>query len=150
MVTAHAHFGLKMKFDDTHQQALNTAISEITETYPDVIAIYLFGSFATPFENKNSDVDLAILRDRETNTIELWELAQKIACKIDRDVDLIDLQKASTVFRYQIFTTGHPIYCQDERSLSWFENLVISMYLRFQEERKEILENYSRDQKNYG
>lgn len=139
-----------MKFDEGRQQTLNTAISEITEAYPDVITIYLFGSFATPFENKNSDVDLAILRERETNTIELWELAQKIACKIDRDVDLIDLQKASTVFRYQICTTGRPIYCQSELLLSRFENLVISMYLRFQEERKEILENYSRDQKKYG
>lgn len=99
-----------MKFDSSHQQILNTAILEITTAYPDVIAIYLFGSFATPFENRNSDVDLAFLRDAEADNIETWELAQKIACKIDKDVELIDLQKASTVFRYQVCTTGRPIY----------------------------------------
>lgn len=139
-----------MKFDEPHQQILAIAISEVTAAYPDVIAIYLFGSFATSFENRNSDVDLAFLRDCETDSIETWELAQKIACKVDKDVELIDLQKSSTVFRHQVCTTGHPIYCRDEVSLARFENLAISMYLRFQEERKEILQNYLGDKKNHG
>ncbi len=138
------------KFDNTHQKILDTALDTICKAYPDVIAVYVFGSFATAFENRESDVDLAFLRAKESNNVETWELAQEIARMIDRDVELIDMQKASTVFRYQIFASGTCIFCQNDVELARFENLAISMYLRFQEERKEILKSYLGEDKKYG
>ena len=139
-----------MKFDTPHQKILDIAIDTIRKAYPDVIAIYVFGSFATAFENRESDVDLAFLRAKESDNVATWELAQEIARIIDRDVELIDLQKASTVFRYQIFATGTCVFCQHDVEHARFENLVISMYLRFQEERKEILNYYMGEDKKYG
>ena len=143
-----------MKFDDEHQEVhqamLDIAIARVTKKHPDVIALYVFGSFGTSYEKRDSDIDLAFFRNIESDNVETWHLAQEIASAVDKDIDLIDLQKASTVFRYQIFTTGTLIYCQNDILHARFENLVISMYLRFQEERKEILKLYSSEDKKYG
>lgn len=108
----------------------------ILQSYPDVLSIYLFGSFGTAFETKESDVDIALLLPEKADSVALWEVSQKIAVEINRDVDLVDLRAASTVFQNQILSTGVRIYCKDEKQCDLFEHTCLSMYLRFNEERK--------------
>lgn len=117
------------------------AIHILKEQLPDLIAIILFGSYGTPYERHESDLDLAILTNDSNDPVKLWNIAQEIAMKINKDVEIIDLQKASTVFCFDILTTGNLIYCSDELKFAKFDNLIMSMYLRFQEERKDILED---------
>ncbi|MBN1684817.1 MAG: nucleotidyltransferase domain-containing protein [Gammaproteobacteria bacterium] len=116
-------------------------VSLIKKSYPKVEAIYLFGSFGTKFETPASDIDLAILLPSATNTVALWEKSQKIASKMRRDVDLIDLKQVSTVFQYQIINTGKRLYCPDTAKCDFFENNVFSEYLDFNQRRKPILED---------
>ncbi|CAN5252432.1 type II toxin-antitoxin system antitoxin [soil metagenome] len=117
------------------------AVPLICKAIPGVSGIYLFGSIGTPYETPASDVDLAILPTKTISTLKCWKLAQKVAETVQRDVDLIDLLQASTVFRFQIISTGKRIYCRDKNSCDRFEMTVYSTYLRFNEERREILED---------
>lgn len=125
-----------------HARDLSLA-SKITETIgaqvPDLIAIYQFGSAGTPAMRTESDVDLAFLADMAMDPVATWDLAQRIARDIGRDVDLIDLRRASTVMAAQIVTTATRLLCNDEARCDAFEAYALSDYARLNEERRDIL-----------
>jgi predicted nucleotidyltransferase len=125
----------------TPQEIFQIAKEEIHKIYPKVKGIYVFGSFASRTETKDSDLDIAILLDKPAESTVLWNLAQNIAYRIHREVDLIDLFTASTVLRFQIITTAKRIEESDFKACDLFEDLSFSMYIRFNEERKGILED---------
>jgi len=120
---------------------IKRATEIILKTFPDTRVIYLFGSTGTQFESKKSDLDLAILAKHKINHVELWNLAQAIASELKRDVDLIDLFTASTVFRYQIITTGTRIYTREKVFCDHFDNMVIGRYFRFNDLRRGIMKD---------
>jgi hypothetical protein len=67
--------------------------------------------------------------------------AQELAEKINIDVDLIDLKKASTVFQGQIVSTGKAIYCLDDKKRMDYEMKTLKMYAKLNEERQFIIDN---------
>ena len=114
----------------------------ILREVPDVIAIYLFGSRADGTYHPDSDFDLGILMPHE-NSIDdqtLFNVQQSISSKINSDVDLICLNRASLVMQFIITSTGVLLFEKDKTEILKFESLVLSMYQRFNEERKGILE----------
>jgi len=136
-----------MEYDEKHQKILATAVQILLQQFPELAAVIAFGSFGTEYERSESDLDLAILTADPCETIDivkLWEVAQEIARTIGRDVEVINLRQASTVFCYQVLTSGTPVYCSNELALAYFDNLTMSMYLRLQEERKDILGDYEK------
>lgn len=117
----------------------------------DVRAGYVFGSRADGTMNGESDWDIAFLTDRAPmDTLERWKLAQALAAELNADVDLIDLQAASTVLQFQIITTGERLFCTDHFFCENFEIMVYSSYQYLQEERKEILEDIKKRGSVYG
>ncbi len=120
---------------------IDQTVKKIRETFPDVIAIYSFGSYGTEFETPQSDVDLAILTRDKIEKVMLWELAQEIAMRIDKDVDLIDLTQASTVLSFQVLNEGKRIYCKDKHRCDTFENVVDSEYLNFRQLRADLIKD---------
>lgn len=136
-----------MEFDKKHQKILDAAIEILKENVQDLVAVVVFGSFGTDYERKDSDLDMAFLTEKPndySDTVKTWNLAQEIAKTINRDVDLVNLRQISTVFSFQILTTGTLVYCSNELMFANFDNLVTSVYLRFQEERKDILDDYTK------
>ncbi len=77
-------------------------------------------------------------------------MAQTLAAKYSRDVDLIDLNQASTVMRMQVISKGQRIYCSNEQSCEMFEDFVFSDYARLNEERAGILEDIGQRGAVYG
>ncbi len=118
----------------------NTICQLITEQLPDIKGIYLFGSHADGSANKDSDFDIALLADKKLHKNRLFEISQKLAKALKTDVDLIDLQSASTVLRMQIIQKMIRLYCSDETLCDSFEALIYSMYIKFNEERQSILD----------
>lgn len=57
--------------------------------------VYLFGSGANEIFREDSDIDIAFISDINKTDYEIFMLAQKLADMLKRDVDLIDLKKAS-------------------------------------------------------
>jgi len=102
-------------------------------------ALYLFGSQNDGTASSKSDVDIAYLSTVSLSSLERWEIAEKLASLLSLDVDLITLSQTNTIFRYQILSTAERIYGEGYEVES-FETLAYSFYLRFQEERKPIVD----------
>ncbi|HHZ17074.1 MAG TPA: nucleotidyltransferase domain-containing protein [Peptococcaceae bacterium] len=101
--------------------------------------IILFGSAAAARLRDDSDIDVAFLSEKSLDEYEVFLLAQELAAKIGRDVDLIDLSKASTVFKANILGTGKIIYSADEQRKNEFQIRTFKEYALLNEERKEVL-----------
>ncbi len=122
----------------------NDIIKIILNKYPGVQAIYLFGSYETPDEQLESDVDIAILfspqQSKEIGSLVMSDLVLELETVLHKKVDLINLRTVNTVFQKEIVTNTRRIYCQDEYAADEFEMLVFSKYQKLEEERKEIIE----------
>ena len=122
-----------------------TIVKTVLSFYPDAEAIYLFGSYLTPDQKQDSDVDIAVLFPHEKAKL-LRNLAGSV-CRdalenvLKRSVDLINIRTVNTVFQNEIIQQGRVIYQQNERVVDEFEMLVMSFYQKLNEERAGILED---------
>lgn len=120
---------------------IDTCMRTIKQEFPSVVGIWLFGSIAAENSTSESDIDLAILLPEKADAVKLWQCAQNIASTVNQDTDLVDLLEASTVFRAQVVQNGKRIYAADKFKCDMFETQALSSYLRFNEERKELLDD---------
>jgi len=125
-------------------------VDAITAALPGVEAVYLFGSTDTADERADSDVDLAFLSHQPVAAMQRWEFAQRLAGRLGRDVDLVDLSGASTVLRAQVVAQGRRLFCKDEQACERFEDYVFSAYARLNESRREILRQIAREGRIHG
>ena len=114
----------------------------VLEKFPALQGIYLFGSYGTSYMRQDSDIDLAFLQDGKADPVRVWNIAQEIARVIGRDVDLVDLNSASTVFRFQIISEGSRVVTIDNAACDAFELMALSRYYHFNEARKELIEDF--------
>lgn len=125
----------------------------ITGFYPSLQGIYLFGSYQTEREWPDSDVDIAILFPPDMAAKEASLIFSN--CKINleeflnKELDLINLRLVSTVFQFQIVTTGRLILSNDQRAVAEFEMLTLSYYQKLNEERAGILQEFYKTGKAY-
>lgn len=123
--------------DNMEQMIIETLKNKVSS-----FLIYIFGSTANGNIHKDSDIDVAFLSNEENlDNYELFLIAQDIAAKCNRDIDLIDLNNASTVFQAQVVHTGKVIYCSDNQMKAEFELKALKMYTKLNEERSLILKN---------
>jgi predicted nucleotidyltransferase len=104
-------------------------------------AIYLFGSSVKGIFREDSDIDIAFLSNKDISDYELFMFAQELADIVKRDVDLINLGKASTVFKVQILYNGEKIYCSEDTKTAYFEMYAFKDYATLNEERDVILKS---------
>jgi hypothetical protein len=72
-------------------------------------------------------------------------LREALPVALRRDVDLVDLRRASTVMAMQVVSTGEPIGVLDPVEKERFEDYVFGAYARLNEERRAILQQVLRD-----
>ncbi len=118
------------------QQELAKVVSSIC---PAVVG-YIFGSAATGQTNSESDIDIAILCEAPLAPVARWELQERLADALSKNVDLVDLLSASTVIQMQIVSRGELLFDNDPPRRHQFELYVYSSYAYLNEERKAILE----------
>jgi len=121
-----------------------TIVKTVQNFYPDAQAIYLFGTYGTPDEQRESDLDIAVLlppdRARAIGNLASNECRYALEDVLKRTVDLINIRMANTVFQHEIIQEGRLIYRQDEYAVNVFEMQVMSSYQKLNEERAGILE----------
>ena len=61
------------------------------------VFIIIFGSAAKYMLREDSDIDIAFFSDKTHSEYEMFIVGQELATILGRDVDLIDIKKASTV-----------------------------------------------------
>lgn len=130
------------------KENINKSILLLKDFY--IISVYLFGSAAKNQLKPESDIDIAFLSFLDVDEYECFMKAQELAEIFKRDVDLIDLKKASTVFKAQIIGTSSLIYCNDDVKRAYFEMRALKEYALLNEERAEIIKNIQKGDKIYG
>ncbi len=125
-------------------------VDMLREEFPEILAVYRFGSFASEYERTASDIDFAVYAGMPLPTVGLWRTAQRLAAEAGRGVDIVDLASASTVMRAQVIHKGERVHCADEVVCETFEDYVYSSYARLNEERQGILEDILRRGNVYG
>jgi predicted nucleotidyltransferase len=96
---------------DTRSQT-GPVVAAIRAAFPNIIAIYAFGSRISGTHNHESDLDLAVLVAGYADPLQLWELSGQLAEIAGCEVDLLDMRAASTVMQYQILQTGERLWAE--------------------------------------
>jgi predicted nucleotidyltransferase len=93
--------------------------------HPEIVAVYLFGSFARGNPRRGSDIDIAVYtrgshsqRRRARARTEYIGTAAK-TLGTDR-VDVVVLNQAPVVLRHEVFRDGKLLYVRDRDDLSRF------------------------------
>lgn len=125
---------------------------DIIVKYFDPVAIYLFGSASRNELREDSDIDLGFLTDYNAQIDEYDKFikAQELADIFKRDVDLVHVNSASSVFKVQITYNGKLIYCSNNNKRTAFEMRALKEYAILNEERKEIVDNIRESGTVYG
>ena len=90
-------------------------VGAVLAQHPEICLAILFGSMATGRASRDSDVDLAVVRERALAADEKMVLMSELAEATGRAIDLIDLYNVGTLLLGQIVKRGRRILGTDER-----------------------------------
>ncbi|WP_026486308.1 type VII toxin-antitoxin system MntA family adenylyltransferase antitoxin [Caldanaerobius polysaccharolyticus] len=106
-----------------------SAINSCLQKNPNIIALYIFGSYGTAYYNKFSDIDFAVLYDKIPTLDEELALEIYISDILKRDdVDVVNLNKAPINLKHNVIYTGDLLYCKDDIKLADFKEYVFNVY----------------------
>lgn len=123
--------------------AVTGIVNIILAAHPATQAIYLYGTWGTEHQRRDSDVDIGVLLPVETaHVINLWDwgllsVAVSQAAKVER-ADLVNLRDVSTTLCKEVIAADRRIYCADVHATDEFEMLTLSFYQKLNAERAEI------------
>lgn len=109
-----------------------------------IAAAYLLGSAASGRMRPDSDIDVAILpmKGLPFTSLDRAELAGRLSYELGRSVDMGLLSSANLVYSRQVLEKGTRLFMKDPLYVQLMETTILSMYLWFNEERKELLYAY--------
>jgi len=81
---------------------------------PDIGVAILYGSCAAGKMNQASDVDIAVAGAQRLSIAERARIAACLARRVQRDVDVIDLQAISGVLLHQALAHGTPVLVRNK------------------------------------
>ncbi|MCL7412310.1 MAG: nucleotidyltransferase domain-containing protein [ANME-2 cluster archaeon] len=121
-------------------------LEKIFSRHNEIVAAYLFGSYAGGYAGPNSDIDIGLLlSDNQLGHGKYpVQIARELkeACKTKRNIDVRILNNGTLRFLHQVLK-GRLLFCRDEKARIEFETSVISRYLDF----KPIYYEYDRMRK---
>ncbi|WP_094549324.1 type VII toxin-antitoxin system MntA family adenylyltransferase antitoxin [Petroclostridium xylanilyticum] len=121
----------------------STDIEKINDLLKDKLSpdfTILFGSAAKGKLRDDSDVDIAFMSNCSCDEYHVFMIAQELADTLGREVDLIDLNKASTVFKAQIVANGKVIYDKEPYKRMIFQMKALKEYALLNEERQCVID----------
>ena len=124
------------------ESTLAIARDTLLQAFPDAWAIYVFGSVARGDEWPDSGLDLAVLLPPARRIENLLDVVGSVGSRVHRDVDVVDLRRASDVLRREVLVDGQPLYVSEPDQVLAWEATAMSRYARHREEIREILEDF--------
>lgn len=102
----------------------------------DVVAVYLFGSYASGRTGPLSDVDVAVLLDEANFPSSYFDRELELLGKVNHtlrtdEVSFVLLNKVPLTVQYGVLKASKLIYCKDEIKRVRFETIVFDRYLDF-------------------
>lgn len=123
---------------DENQQVIAKYLSDHVKAY----TVILFGSAANGTMRSDSDVDIAFMSDVIFLPYDLFMKAQELADILGREVDLIDFQQSSSVFKAQIISGGKLLLDEEPVKRQYAFMRALKEYALLNEERQEILDKF--------
>lgn len=121
-------------------------IKRLSAEIPDILAVYLHGSYAYGDATPLSDVDLAVLLERPTDSgLENLEFELDMEVLLSSKIpslrfDVRTINNAPIIVLGKIITQGKLIYARDHEKISDFGEKIIAPYLDFKIEYDKIIE----------
>jgi len=109
-----------------------------------VLAVYLLGSALRGNLGPQSDIDLALMLEAGTkmSSLERLKIANDLAYKLERSVDLGEVSSANLVYSREAFLSGIPLFQRNPEKVSLRRAGLMGMYIQFNLDRKEVLDAY--------
>jgi hypothetical protein len=123
------------------------ALLEMLRAVPGFVALFLYGSYGTPFQTPLSDVDLAILFRRNEvpgARAHLELVGQILACLREDDVSILTLNTAPLALQFQVVSKGRLLAVHDEIALADFLEVLFDRYGDFAIDHEAFLVEYDR------
>lgn len=115
--------------------AIEKEIINFFKKLPHVAAVILFGSFARKTANERSDVDVAILFEKQhlESPEKILSLREDLSALLNRDVDLICLNTVSPILGMQVYKNGKILEMRNEREFADYQMRLFSEYAELKE-----------------
>lgn len=126
-----------------HMAALERALMEVRG----LAAVYLFGSYGTPFQTPLSDVDIALVfaEDDGSPPLRHVELIGRITEALhEDDVSVTILNRAPLAFRHRVLAEGRLLLLLDEIAHADFLESTITRYSDFAIDEVRFFQEYDR------
>ncbi len=103
----------------------------IFQKYPDIQAVYLFGSVASGKANPQSDIDLAIHPRNSSLRAKKLDILADLTQHGFNNVDIVFLDTRDVVIRFEAVRQNRLIYCAQDFDAGSFFSLIIREYFDF-------------------
>ncbi len=125
---------------DKSFESIKKTLADYFERHPEIEVAYIFGSVAQGKSGDLSDIDLAILVDRQQVNENVYRYGYKAEITTDlirllktNKVDLVILDEASTLLRHRVLYHGKLIHTKNEIKRIQFQTNTIDKYVDFKE-----------------
>ncbi len=108
-------------------EALLERIVDWAQEQEEIIAVYLYGSYAQGRASALSDIDIAVLTQPIEEQRTLWRLEDHWSAQWPDAVDLHVLNLAPLTFRYEVIANGKRLWAADSSVISQ-ESLILRRY----------------------
>jgi predicted nucleotidyltransferase len=108
---------------------LSQLLTEITDKFPSIQVMYLFGSHAAGTNRADSDVDIAVFTDGSESPLMDLELGAFLQQQLKRAVDVVVLQKASPILQHEVLRNKIRLFEKSGINRAFLENKSLRAYL---------------------
>src|SRR3989337_4014976 len=118
------------------QNVLKKSVNDFLKNHPEVLAVYLYGSWAEKRALKWSDLDFGILLKGSLSKKEMWKLEDELPLFIENswagETDVRALKLIPLSAQFQIISRGQLLACRDLEVLANYESYIRRRYWDFQ------------------
>jgi len=128
-----------------HQTFLDRVGDVLLSMEPEIVAGYVYGSYARGDSGPQSDLDLAVLLPPGSSLIDKLALMAALSRRMHRDVDVVNLREAGLDLTREVLRDGHKLFDRDQdQTLAW-EAEQMTDYSDFNRRRAALLDMYLRE-----
>lgn len=117
-------------------------LKEYFQLTTNILAVWIIGSYGTEYQRKDSDIDFAILLEKDISLMDEMKISCDISDIIDfEDVDIVNLRKAPITLQFKTLKEGRALYEKDFVKVSDYMEYVFNRY----RDEKYYIESFRKD-----